>query len=271
MSVGWLVRRAGSTVAFGLVAATSVPTAAQTAGQTAAQTRVGQIQDALSAAPREVPEVPFGPGEDLTYEVKYGVFGIGGARMSVPRIDTIHGRPVYVTELEIKGSVLGYGLEQRFYSWIDTETLVSRRFGKDEEDRPREYEFFPEERRVHQIQNRDTTWTMPTSEPLDDLSFVHFARTLPLEVGETYEFNRYFKEDGNPVILKVLRKDERETKAGVFSTIVVQPIIPNSSLYSEGGNAEIHFSDDERRLVVYMKVDGPILPFNITMHLEEIR
>lgn len=112
---------------------------------------------------------------------------------------------------------------------------------------------------------------MPTSEPLDDLSFVYFARTLPLEVGETYEFNRYFKEDGNPVILKVLRKDERETKAGVFSTIVVQPIIPNSSLYSEGGNAEIHFSDDERRLVVYMKVDGPILPFNITMHLEEIR
>lgn len=263
MSARWLVRRAAATVAFGLLPATPFPTAAQT--------RVGLSQDSLSTVAGEVPEVPFGPGEELRYQLKYGFFGIGDARMSVPGIDTIHGRPVYVTELEIKGSVLGYGLEQRFYSWIDTEKLFSRRFGKDEKDRPREYEFFPEERRVHQIQHRDTTWTMPTSEPLDDLSFVYFARTLPLEVGETYEFNRYFKEDGNPVILKVLRKDERETKAGVFSTIVVQPIIPNSSLYSEGGNAEIHFSDDERRLVVYMKVDGPILPFNITMHLEEIR
>ena len=69
----------------------------------------------------------------------------------------------------------------------------------------------------------------------------------------------------------MLRKDRRETGAGVFNTIVVQPIIPNSSLFAEGGNAEIHLSDDERRILVYMKVDGPVLPFNLTLHLEEMQ
>ena len=97
-----------------------------------------------------------------------------------------------LSELKLQASVLGYSIDQRFYSWIDTQQLVTRRFGKDEPGRPREYEIFPEERRVHQIQNKDTTWTLPGPNPLDDLSFVYFARTIPLEVGMEHTFDRYF-------------------------------------------------------------------------------
>ena len=233
------------------------------------QVRMDLLPDSLVLPRHRVADVPYGPGEELRYKVKYGIFGIGQASLGVPRLDTIHGWSTYVAEMRIKASVLGYGLDQKFSSWIDTERLFSRRFVKDEPNRPREYDIFPEERRVHQIQDVDTTWTIPTSEPLDDLAFVYLARTLPLEVGQTYEYNRYFKEERNPIILKVLRRDKREVGAGVFNTIVVQPIIPRSSLFSEGGDVEVHFSDDERRLVVYMKVDGPVLPFNFTMHLEE--
>lgn len=218
---------------------------------------------------REEVETPSWIGEQLRYRIKYGLFGIGEGSIGVSRIDTIDGRTTYAAEMRIKGGIPGARIDQKIYSWIDTEGLFSRRFVKDEEDRPREYDFHAEERVVHQIRHKDTTWTIPTSEPLDDLSLVYLVRTLPLEVGQTYTFNRYFKEEGNPIILKVLRRDRREVGAGEFNTIVVQPIIPNSSLYSEGGNAEIHLSDDERRLVVYMKVDLFLL--NLTLHLEDFQ
>lgn len=248
-------------VAFvsGLLAADPLAAVAQNGG--------GSFPDTAGGPAREDAEAPSWVGEELRYKIKYGLFGIGEGSIGVPRVDTIDGRTTYAAEMRIKGGMPGARIDQKIYSWIDTEGLFSRRFVKDEEDRPREYDFHAEERLVHQIRHKDTTWTIPTAEPLDDLSLVYLARTLPLEVGQTYTFNRYFKEEGNPIILKVLRRDRREVGAGEFNTIVVQPIIPNSSLYSEGGSAEIHLSDDDRRLVVYMKVD--IFVLNLTLHLED--
>ena len=240
-------------------------------GAATAQERSIVIRDSLTATGQAVGGVPVWIGEDLTYKVKYGIFSVGQAGLGVPRLDTIDGWTTYVAEMHLKASTWFGSLDQKFSSWIDTEKLFSRRFKKEEKDRPREYDFFPEERRVHQIQHLDSTWSIQTSEPLDDLAFVYLARTLPLEVGQTYEYHRYFKEERNPIILKVLRKSKRKVGAGVFNTIVVQPIIPGRGLFAEGGNAEIHLSDDERRLMVYMKVDGPYLPFNITLHLEEFQ
>ena len=232
-----------------------------------AQEREILMRDSLTVMEGNAGVVPLWIGEELKYKVKYGIIGVGEGSMGVSRLDTIDGWTTYVAEMHIKG----WGVDQKLYSWIDTEKLFSRRFVKDEEDRPREYDFRPEQHLVRQIQHLDSTWAIETSEPLDDIAFVYLARTLPLKVGQIYEYNRYFKEERNPIILKVLRRDKRKVGAGEFNTIVVQPIIPKSSLFAEGGNAEIHLSDDERRLVVYMKVDGPVLPFNFTLHLEEFR
>ena len=230
------------------------------------------LLDSLATPVHSVSAVPFELGEDLRYKVKVMVFTAGEGRMTVARIDTVRNAPAYAAEWHIQGGFLGYRIDSKFYSWMDTETLVSRRFMKDQHEggrkRYREYDFFPEERRWHRI-DYDTTATLPTSLPLDDVSFVYYARTLPLVVGETYTLNRYFKEEGNPVVIKVLRKDRREVGAGEFNTIVVQPSIRTRGLFSEGGHAEIHFSDDERRLIVYMKVDLPLVG-TLSLHLEEI-
>lgn len=230
------------------------------------------VLDSLVTTSHKVEHVPFEPGEELRFNARASIFGGGDAFMTVGQVDTLHGFPTYPVALRIKGSVLGIGLEQTLSSWMDTETLVSRRFINDQlkpRERYREHDFFPEQRLVQRI-DYDTTWALPTALPLDDISFVYFARTIPLEVGETYTFHRYYKDDGNPVILKVLRRDRTEVPAGVFNTIVVQPIIRTSGLFSEGGEAEIHFSDDERRLVVYLRADmGTLLP-TLELKLEEI-
>ena len=100
---------------------------------------------------------------------------------------------------------------------------------------------------------------------------IYFIRRLPLEVGKTYSFSRYFKEDGNPVVIQVLRRDEYETEGVKYSTIVVQPIVQTDGLFGQGGEAELHFTDDDRRIMVYMKSNIPLFPGSLTLHLRSIQ
>lgn len=241
-------------------------------GPVLAQRSIPLMLDSVAAPDHRIENVPFGPGELLRYKVKVGLFSVGEGTMRVGPMDTINGHTTYAAEWHIEGGVPFYSMNSYFRTWMDEKTLVSRRFVKDQHEggrkRYREFEFFPERRMWHRI-DYDSTGTLPTALPLDDISFVYFARTLPLEVGDRYSFNRFYKDEGNPVVLEVLRKDEREVGAGKFRTIVVRPIIQTDGFFSEGGEAEIHFSDDDRRLVVYMKSRLPGL--NLTLHLEDIQ
>lgn len=214
--------------------------------------------------------VPFGPGEEVRYKVKIGIFSIGEAFMRIPRIDTIRGIPAYAIEWTIDGGFPGFRIRDRFFSWVDTRTLSSLRFSKETHNgtRRRALDFFPEERRWQRT-DIDSTGVLPTSRPLDDVSFVYFARTLELEPGTTRSFDRFYEEEGNPITVHVLRKDTREVGAGEFETTVIRPVIHGTRLFAEDGNGEIHVSDDHRRLIVYMKADLPLV--NLTFHLEEIR
>jgi len=49
-------------------------------------------------------------------------------------------------------------------------------------------------------------------------------------------------------------------------TIVVQPIIQTRGAFSEGGEAAVHFSDDDRRLIVFLKAGMSI--GTLKMYLE---
>jgi len=75
---------------------------------------------------------------------------------------------------------------------------------------------------------------------------------------------------GNPVVIEVLRRDRRETEGVWYNTIVIKPTFRTSGLFAEGANAELHLTDDERRLLVYLKVDLPVLPGSLTWHLRSV-
>ena len=66
-----------------------------------------------------------------------------------------------------------------------------------------------------------------------------------------------------------LGKETIEVPAGTFQCVVVEPIIKTSGLFGDGGQAEIYFTDDDRRLMVYMKSRVKILP-DIHLRLKEI-
>ncbi len=227
--------------------------------------------DNASSSDRTVFPVPFGPGEEAIYQLKLGILSVGEGRLAVAGVDTVRGRATYRLEMGIAG---GGGLvDDKYQSWLDIQTLSSRRFIRDihelNYDSRRVFEIYPEKRRWERA-DADQQGNSASTQVLDDLSWVYFIRTLPLVVGETYTFNRYFKEEGNPVQVKVLRKESKEVPAGRFNTIVVQPIIRTDGLFGEGGSAEIYLSDDEHRHIVYLRSEIPIVG-SLTLHLREVR
>lgn len=204
-------------------------------------------------APTEPAKVPFGPGETAEYQVKFGFFSVGRGTMDVVSLDTVRGRETYHVRFHVRGGALGYRVDNRMESWIDTETLYSLRFHQElnegSRERERRFEIYPDSVYVENDKEPQKT----VLRPLDDGSFLYFVRTFPFQVGNLYSFDRYFRPDRNPVQLHVLRRERIKVPAGTFNTIVVRPIIKARGVFSEDGRAEIWLSDDERRIMVQLK------------------
>ena len=174
--------------------------------------------------------------------------------MVVAGIDTVAGHAAYHMQFFIKGGTFFYKIDDKQESWLDISLLASRRYIQDlhqgDWERYRVYEFDLENRVYHR--NDGESDSIPPL-ALDEASFIYFVRSVPLEVGESYRWDRYFMFERNPVILHVLRRERVKLPAGEFDTIVVRPIIKSKGIYSEGGEAEVFITDDERRIPVQLK------------------
>ena len=222
-----------------------------------------RAQDSVQVYPVSLPEmqprkvVPFDTGERLTYDVRFGGIKVGTGRMEVVGTQDIRGRESWHTRFTVKGGIPFYKVNDRLESWIDTRTFESLRFVQDLEegsrDRERFYEIYPD--RATYSEKGEVEHAPSVDDPLDDAAFLYFVRTIPLEVGKTYEFNRYFRPDRNPVKIRVLRKERVKVPAGTYETVVIQPVIKSRGIFSEKGHAEMWLTDDPRRLLVQMKTD----------------
>ena len=207
-----------------------------------------------ASAPRGRAAVPFAPNERLEFDVRFGSLDVGNATMQLNGIETVRGNEVYHTTFRVRGGTLFFKVDDRYESWIDTRSLISHRFVQQIDEgsyeRERTFEIYPE-RGVYRENQKPEQKTV--AEPLDDGSFFYFVRTIPLEVGRTYTFERYFKPASNPVTIKVLRKERVKVPAGTFDAIVIQPIIKTKGIFGEGGRAEIWLADDSTRAMLQMK------------------
>jgi hypothetical protein len=216
-----------------------------------------QSRAPASAAADVVAPVPFGVGERMDYRITYGILGKRGeASTEVMGVEDIRGRPSYHLAFWMKGGALGWGMNDLQESWLDVQRMYAHRFkqqlNQTSYKRLRTLDFYPADsvwRMVEQVREGE----LASDKPLDDVSFLFWARTLPFEVGKTYEFGRYYKPEGNPVVLKVLRRERVTVPAGTFNTVVVQPLIRTSGMFGDGGRAEVYFTDDERRMIVLIK------------------
>lgn len=222
-----------------------------------------QTSDTVTAAAPVYP-VPFAIGERATYEVHFGKLKVGTGTMEVLGVEDIRGRPSWHTRFRIRGGIPFYRVDDVLESWIDREHFHSLRFVQDLEEggkvRERRFEIFPD-RQV--FREGDGEEEKSVASPLDDGSFIYFVRTIALEEGQTYEFDRYFRPDRNPVKVRVLGRETIRVPAGTFKTIVIQPVIKAKGIFSEQGEARIWLSDDSQRIMVQMKTKTKIGSLNL--------
>lgn len=209
-------------------------------------------------------------GERAVYDVELKGRGIGKASLEVLESEgadgLVHG------SLKLAGGILFAKVEEQFDSWFDPRRFVSRRFEQNQRElrhtRQRRYEITPESRTFRETISGDVD-SLSTTEPLDDVSFLFYVRTLPLHVGDVDTIPRYFKP-GRDVIIRVLRKEQVTVPAGTFQVIVVQPTIVNAGgLFGQGGKAEVYLTDDSARTLVMLRSHVPVLG-SLALTLREV-
>ncbi len=203
------------------------------------------------------PAPPFGIGETLQYDAKLGYFPVGTATVSVTRTAQERGVAAYVFTMAGQGGPPGWRVRYDLTSWVDSHRFNSLRFhrrllqgGKLEEH---EYLILPDSGRYQQV-GTPGAWVAP-AEPLDELAFLYFLRTAPLEPGRSYSYSRYFKTGYNPVQVKVAEARQQVTLPDGKNVPAL-----SVEVTSRGMTMKVWLTDDARRLPVQLQVP---LPFGV--------
>ena len=198
--------------------------------------------------------LPFNAGEVAAYAVSFGILHVGNGSMTLTAGDTVRGHSVWHAVFVMNGGTLFFKVRDRIESWFDLGTLSSLRFSQKLHEAgyraDRLFEIYPE-RATYQQRDKSERPSVPA--PLDDASFLYFIRTLPLELGHRYEFRRYFQPEGNPVVIRVVRRERVTVPAGTFDAVVVQPQITTQGIFSKKGHAEVWISTDPSHVILQVK------------------
>jgi hypothetical protein len=214
---------------------------------------------------------PFVVGEKLSYSAKLGMLTLGSGTLEVASIDTVRGVESFRLRFRLRGKTAFYSLDDVLESWVGTSDLVSRRFVQDFEENgkvtKREYEIYPDSGHYRE-HGREKTAATP-AEPLDDAAFFYFVRVTPLQVGEKYTYDRYFRKDKNPVTVQVLKREKMELPDGSkVQCLVLHPTIDTKGLFSKRSETRIWLTDDARRLPVQIRTKFPF--GTITLRLKDM-
>ena len=235
---------------------------------------LGLLMAAGATARIEAQTLPFGPGEELVYEVRVAPMGrVGKGTLRVERAEAIRGQKVYRLSFDFTAKVGPLRAVQRSDSWLDPERLMVLRFHKRESqplarDRSEQVEIYPEERRWQAADGE--RGRAPTTAPLDELSLLYYVRLLPLDEGEEVRLERHFDPERNPVIVKALGREMLTVPAGTFSAMVFEMRVRDPNRYRGEGRIRLHILDDDRRTPVRIQTTLPDAG-TITLELQAVR
>jgi hypothetical protein len=195
--------------------------------------------------------LPFAVGERLVYEGR--VRGVGGkGAMWIEGPVSVRGVETFELHFDFAAKVGPVKVSQKTISWLDPSRMAAMRFSKVERNpisrHSESVELFPEERRW--TGSDGESGDSPTDAPLDELSFIYFIRTLPFLTDSALTFSRHFDLVRSPTTVRMTGREQVTTRAGTFSTVVVEMRVRDSRHYRGEGVIRFAISDDRCRLPV---------------------
>jgi hypothetical protein len=207
---------------------------------------------------RDASPLPFNVGEVLSFRATSSRFGsIGTATMRVEEAEDAGATAVMLLAFDFTGRVGPFRIRDRTRSWVQKEPLRSVRFDRSERSPLRSKNdnivIFPDERRWES--GTGARGSSPTNDPLDELSFLYFLRTLPLRSGDVYEIPRHFDARRKPVAVRVMSRQRTEVPAGSFATVLVEMQVNGDGMLT--GGLRLYLTDDAARIPVQIESSAP--------------
>lgn len=209
---------------------------------------------------RTAADYPFKVGEEYHYTARLGVLSVGDASMTIPRIDTVRGDETFVFRFTLNGRVPFFTIDDTLTSWTGVRDFKSRRFlQKNTENGSlwlRDRVILADSGYYRTL--GDSTKNPTPDTPMDDAGFFYFVRTIPLEVGKTYEFSRYFMKDRNPIVVQVLKRDGCDLPDGrKTQCLVLAPVVKSKGMFAAEAQARVYLTDDSLRIPVEIRSRFP--------------
>jgi hypothetical protein len=219
----------------------------------------------------------FKVGEKLNYTVRYGFIDAGEATISVEKITTKSGRPVFHTVgvgRSIGMAEWFFKTRDRYESFIDTEAIVPWEFIRDVNEGG-----FKIKRHLvfDQIAQKVIDKEAPhkgefTFEPYaqDMLSAFYYARSIKtdtLEIGEMVSFTMFLDHEQFPFRLRYLGKEVIKTKKGKVQCLKLRPSLQEGRVFQENEAMTIYVSDDINKVPVL--IESELLVGSIKVELEK--
>jgi hypothetical protein len=192
---------------------------------------------------------PFAVGETLRFDAKLGYLPVGTATISVARMAKERGVEAFVFTMAGQGGPPGWRIGYDLTSSVDSRRFNSLRFHRRLEQRGKveehEYIIVPDSARYRRV-GGPGDWMAPP-EPLDELAFLYFLRTVPLQTGRSYSFDRYFMTGYNPIQVEVTGRESVALPDGPVSCLALR-------VTTRGMVTRVWLTDDTRRLPVQLEV-----------------
>ncbi len=201
---------------------------------------------------------PFGIGERLVFDIKYGFVHGGTAVMSIPEMVWHRGYPCYrIVSIAESNSFISafFPVRDVAESLLDARQMVSRKFEKHLSEgnfRAHDLILFDHDRHIAIYPKKGRIVPLALNAQ-DILSSLYYVRMMKLEVGSSVSIENHADKKNYPLEIKVLRRERVKVPAGEFDCIVVEPVMRTGGLFSQKGRLWVWMTDDEVHMPVLMK------------------
>lgn len=215
---------------------------------------------ALWAAPAAAQDaLPFAPGEQCVYRGSNRLGRIGTGTMAVEGPVQEGGRTTWLLRFDFRGRVGPATVSDQSRSWFDPAAGATVHYTKRERSPlssvTQDVRMDLGARRWQDAGGQGGQ--MSTAQPLDELSFIYFLRTLRLSNGDSYTLTRHYEPGRNPVRVRVIGRTRMRVPAGEFQTVEVEMRVRDGR-YGGEGVIQFHLTDDARRIPVRIESSMPV-------------
>lgn len=236
---------------------------------------------------RSVTTKSFEEGEVISYRVHYGFITAGEATMVVDdKIHELNNRPCY--KIDVYGRTSGiadkiFGVKDNWGTFLDTAAIVPHKFYRYIEEgnyRKNEVVNFDQLSKKAVVNKLDKktrkvkeVHEFETPKNVQDLvSGYYYLRTLDyrkLREGQVVSVDAFFDEEVYDFKVRFVGREKIETKLGTINAVVLQPLMPETKIFSGKDPVKVWISDDRNKIP--LKIQANMVVGSVEIDVKEYR